>query len=648
MAHYYPFNKASRCLCLGALLLWGPMAAAQTPEAVRALFPDQEAVYLKYAKTVKLYLQDGEPLAETRQENEMMVLSEKNASRYSRYSVYHSGFNELLELEAYTKVPNGSKYTKVKVGDQKTSSSSSNSVFYDDVKETSFDFPALTQNAVTYLSYRQLNKNPRLLSQFAYFPGIPVINLSYTVTVPDEITIKYVVKNDPKGILQLTTEKKRNSTVYTWTAQQYSNPDEYGDAPNDLYFAPHVIVHIASYQTKAGTQPYLNSLDDLYKWNVAFTKELNKTEDPTLRRISDSLVAGKKTDTEKARAIYRWVQQNIKYVAFENGLEGFRPRQAADVCNKRYGDCKDMSSIITQMLRMVGIKAYYTWIGTRDIPYDYNDVPLPIVDNHMISAVELDGQWYFFDATNPHARFDMPPYSIQAKEALISLNENEYKVLRVPVMPAEKNWLEDSTYIQFTPEGVKGFETVNYHGYFGDDIYNTLLYRGEKDEEKRYVKSRMGKASNKFILGDYEIKRLNPAENIVNINAHFEIPGYGKKIGNEYYINLNLEKLFENQLIDTAKRKVPKMFQFLYQIKQHHVLTIPEGYRVSYQPPDYTTDNPFFAYAISYKVKGDKIVATQKAILKTLMLYPADFAAWNKYMQEIQAQYRETVSLERK
>lgn len=634
--------------CLGALLLLGNSAWAQTPEEVKALFPGQEAVYLQYTREVRLFMKDDEPLAESRQLNEMMVLSEKNASRYARYSVYHSGFNELLDLEAYTRVPNGSKYDKVKVGEKKTSSSSSNAVFYDDVKETSFDFPALTQNAITHLDYKIQYKNPRLLNQFYYAPAVPVLNLVYTVIVPDGMEIKYLVKNNEKGLLQLTTEKKKNSTVYRWSAQNYKNVDDYGDAPDELYFLPQVIVYIASYQSKAGTQSYLSTLDDLYKWNAGFTKELNKTEDPHLKKIADSLVTGKKTETDKARAIYRWVQQNIKYVAFENGLEGFRPRQAAEVCTKRYGDCKDMSSIITQMLRMVGIKAYYTWIGTRDIPYDYTEVPLPIVDNHMISAVQLDGQWHFFDGTDPNARFDMPPHSIQAKEALIALSETDYKVVRVPVMPAEKSWLVDSTFISFTADGVKGRETVNYHGYFGEEIYNSLMFRNQAEDTRLMVKTRMGKASNKFILGNYQINRLNPAENIVNISADFEIPGYGKKIGNEYYINLHLEKLLENQVIDTAKRKVPKMFPHLYHIKQYHILTIPDGYSVSYQPADFKVDNAFFTYKITYKQKQGKIIAAQEVTTKQLMLYPGDFAVWNKAMQDIQAQYRETVSLEKK
>jgi hypothetical protein len=474
-----------------------------------------------------------------------------------------------------------------------------------------------------------------------------VINGTYTVTVPNDIAIKYIVKNDSKGVFQFSSEKKRKETVYKWTVNNIKGDDDYGNAPGFRYFIPHIIVYVASYEGDGGTQNFLNSLDDLYKWNYSFTKELNTSQDEALKKIVDSLISGKTTETEKAKQIYSWVQQHIKYVAFEDGLEGFRPRQAGEVCNKRYGDCKDMSSIITQMLRMAGIKAYYTWIGTRILPYDYTDVPLPLVDNHMISVANINNEWVFFDGTDPHAKYNMPPSSIQNKQALIAINDKEYKVLRVPVTAADNNQITDTTVISFTADGVKGKENVTYTGYFAEDIYNALLYRDEK-ETKDFVKSRMGKASNKFILGQYNINKVSPENNVINIAADFDIPGYGKKLGNEYYINLNLEKLFENRLVDTAKRKVAIENEYKFNIKECHMLQIPEGYSVTYQPKDFSFENDLLALKITYRVANGKIISTQEYQNKKLIIETSDFAEWNKAAKAAAQQYKEQIVLEKK
>src|SRR6185369_12627115 len=160
----------------------------------------------------------------------------------------------------------------------------------------------------------------------------------------------------------------------------------------------------------------------------AFISKLENTKDETLKQLADSLIANVNTPREKATKIYQWVQANIKYIAFEDGLEGFVPRRAIDIYNHRFGDCKDMASILTALLQLSGLKAYFTWIGTRDIPYDYTDVPLPICDNHMIAALDVDTEWIFLDATDPNCIFGLPSSMIQGKQALISISKDDYKI----------------------------------------------------------------------------------------------------------------------------------------------------------------------------------------------------------------------------
>ena len=127
--------------------------------------------------------------------------------------------------------------------------------------------------------------------------------------------------------------------------------------------------------------------------------------------------------------IFNWVQDNIRYIAFEDGLGGFIPRDAASVCNKRYGDCKDMANLLFEMLNHAGIEAYRAWIGTRNRPYKYKEVPTPMVDNHMITAVIIDGETIFLDATDSYVPFGLPSAFTQTKEALLGIDENSYNIV---------------------------------------------------------------------------------------------------------------------------------------------------------------------------------------------------------------------------
>ena len=103
-------------------------------------------------------------------------------------------------------------------------------------------------------------------------------------------------------------------------------------------------------------------------------------------------------------------------------MGGFVPREAGLVCSRRFGDCKDMASILTEMNTAAGLTAYFTWIGTRDLPYKFTQVPLPLVSNHMICTIYLNGKYVFLDGTDPTCVFGLTPAGIQDKEAMISIS----------------------------------------------------------------------------------------------------------------------------------------------------------------------------------------------------------------------------------
>ena len=126
---------------------------AQTMEEIAARYPDEHAVVLNDEETINIFLKNGQPYAEIKNERTMLILDDKANGIYNSYSIYHGTFNKVSNIEAYTKVPSGNKFTKIKVTDIKTESASEGSVFYDDVKQTSFSFPSLVKGAETFLSY---------------------------------------------------------------------------------------------------------------------------------------------------------------------------------------------------------------------------------------------------------------------------------------------------------------------------------------------------------------------------------------------------------------------------------------------------------------------------------------------------------------
>lgn len=635
-----------KSLLAAAMLYLSLSATAQNLEEIKKVFPNENYIYTDYNRNLKIFMKDGVPVAETKMNISLLMLTDKNSNMMTGYSVYHSNYNKLTNLDVYTKIPNGKRFKEFKVKDIKASSSTSSSVFYDDGMESSFMFPGLTQYSTAHVDYSLFHKDAHLLTPFYIPAGIASLNSSFTVTVPDGIYINYKVQNDPDKKFIFSEEKQRNQTVYKWQIKNTEGEKRFYNAPDSRYYIPHVIIYITGYDLNKVRQPFLNDVKELYSWNYSFLKDLNKTGGGSIKPLVDSLIKFTSSDFEKAKAIYNWVQNHIKYIAFENEIEGFRPRQAEDVYLKRYGDCKDMSSLLTQMFTIAGLNAYYTWIGTRDIPYVYSELPSPIVDNHMISVLKIDNKWYFADGTNAFATLNLPPSFIQGKEALVAKNEKEFEIIKVPVASSKESVIVDSTFINITPNGINGYETVDYSGYFGEDVYRTIAYKNQKDLQT-YVKSRMGKASNKFILGDFKITPKDKSIQLINIKGDFEIPDYGKKAGNNYFINLNLEKLLEGYEVDTSQRNAPVENEYKFTIIQHHILNVPQEYKVSEVPANFEFDNEFIKYKITYKVTPSQVIATQELENKYLLINPSDFAAYNAAIKSAAKPLKEMVVLEK-
>jgi len=613
----------------------------QTFESIRKQFPDEKAVLLNRTLEYNIDLKDGKPYVESHEAQQIEYLLGSATTYMGGYSFYHSGFQQLIAYEAYTRTPDDKK---LKVSEFKTSTDKESFVFYDDVKETTFNFPAVEPGAVGNLQVSWHNTDPHLLSAY-YFTGyMPVVNSELKLTVAKDISLKYRLIGLDTSNISVTVESKHHNNIYTFLYKNCPADKRYPDAPNFSWYSPHVIFYIENYKDEKGAiVPYLSDADDLYRLNYGFIKTINNTINPQLKHIVDTLTANLTTQESKARSIYLWVQHNIKYVAFEDGMGGFVPRDAGLVCSRRFGDCKDMASILTEMLNAAGVPAYFTWIGTRDLPYKFSKEPLPLVSNHMICAIKLDNKFIFLDGTDPTCVFGMPSSAIQDKEAMIGISEKEYKILKIPAIDKNRNTVVDTTWLELTPNGLKGKVRKDLTGYLSMAMYGNLMYWSNRNINED-MKNEFERGSNKFKLDTFHVDR-KPTTDQISITAGFSLPDYAKKIGDEYYLNLNLFKFFEHEEIDYPKRKVPIEYSFKSTKKYVTLLKIPSGYKLGYLPQGKSFHNKVWGFDFRYEQKGNWIVLTQEFDNDNLMLTSDQFEAWNKVLENLLPLYKETLSL---
>ena len=369
----------------------------------------------------------------------MFFITENGARNYNDKSISYSSFSSIEEIKAMTLVPTKRKPQKIPVSEIEEKSVLSGGVFFDDRKEKSFSFPGAIPGSVGFCSYTESVKEPRFLGSFYFNSYLPVEKAFYSISFPESVKVNYILRGETDSDIKFERKSEKGVVTLTWEASEREELEFEDNAPDIRFTAPHVILFIEQIENDGEIKPILNGVEGLYAWYNDLTKDVNSSPDPELNKIVGELIADSKTDEEKVRSIFAWVQSNIKYIAFEDGLGGFVPREATDVFTKRYGDCKDMSSIIYEMLKAADLDASLTWIGTRDIPYSYEEVPTPAVDNHMIASIELGGQRIFLDATDEYVPFGWPTGFIQGKQALVGKGEQGFELVDVQVMPKDSS-----------------------------------------------------------------------------------------------------------------------------------------------------------------------------------------------------------------
>lgn len=610
-------------------------------------FPKEDVVYLEMSQHLDITIQ-GDSLRIRNNVKERAHYLTSNDLSMSREHIYYTSFSEIEDLKAFTEVPSGKKSKKVDVIDFQEKSATSDGVFFDDSKKMEFIFPGVMSGATTQMEYTEHIKDPRMLSSFFFNYYVPVLKAEYSVSFPAEVKVAYVLLGDNTDKIKFKESKQSNgSTIYTWTAENLPKLKFEGNAPSRSYFDPHIILHITTANLGGTEQPILRNTDDLYAWYYSLVKSINPKGEEELKTIVDDIVKGKNTQREKAEAIFKWVQNNINYIAFEDGMGGFVPRNAIDVCTKKYGDCKDMANLLTQMLNLGGLNARMTWIGTRSKPYSYKMVPTPMVDNHMITALFLDGDTLFLDATGKYQTIDLPTDMIQGKEALIGIDANTYVIKRVPIIALEANKVIDSVYLAISGSDLKGTGKAIWTGYPKvDAAYG--YYKKDKADDQMFVTALITKGNNKFKTDKFTMNNPLDATTPLVIEYECTIPDYIKSVAGKYYVGFNMDKMLNTQPIDKAKRTYSLEFDYKIDNNLITTLVIPEGYEVEYIPTSVEFKNDKFGFKIIYSRSGNEVKQVKRVYINTLMLEPTQFDQWNEFLNQLNKAYKETLVITKK
>ena len=595
-------------------------------------FPKDEIAALQYISNYYFELPKGSKQLTVRQHE----FSEVIALQANTSFVMRSYFNDNSAIESYSlRQKNGKSLQH----DKFCGHYSQGEIFYSDAQLCAYRFSLPIPGQVARYESTKRYHDPKYLTHVFFHYESPVEQREIRIHVPQWATVELLEINFDGYAIDKSTSSENGITTYTYKTKSLEAFPKDEHVPGHLHFIPHILILTKKYDYNNNSITVLSSTSDLYAWYTSLTGQLNSKRSE-LEPLVKEIIKDLKTDEEKIKAIYYWVQDNIKYIAFEDGIAGFKPAEAHDVYYKRYGDCKGMANLVKELLQIAGYDARLTWVGTDRIPYSYA-IPSLAVDNHMICSVFDKGKHYLLDPTESFSSFGAISERIQGKQVMIEDGE-KFIIKGIPsVMPdhytQESYWEYHISENEMAGKGKSIFNGEN------KKFVLVAINQIKNEDKNRFFRKLLAGTGNPDFLTIQEhsvFDRERPLQISFNVSPRNQYNKFNKEI----YIDLDFSDDFKNLSLEKT-RKVPYKFSSKVNQKTTAELIIPDKHKLTHIPNPVTIKSEHFEFELKYQVKDNKLLYSKLIKINNNVLPVAAFESWNNAIDQLKKFYDDQVIL---
>lgn len=305
---------------------------------------------------------------------------------------------EVLVYDAF-----GNKIKKIKKNDFRDVSAVEGGTLYSDSRVKYLEYTPIDYPYTIAFTSEITTGNTAFIPLFTpiddYFVSIE--SSSYEISYPTDITIRKKEKN----IENIDLDKEDAAGRLFFKAKNLAalKPEEYSPSFGEI--TPKVLL-AANEFTYEGVSAKAVDWNDFGKW--VYLDLIENTIDlpeSTAVYIQD-LVKDEKTDIDKAKKIYQYVQDKVRYISVQVGIGGWKPFNASEVDRLSYGDCKGLTNYTMALLKAVGINSNFTLLfagnSQRNIEKDFTIMQA----NHAILSIpQTDKEDIWLECTSQKLPF---------------------------------------------------------------------------------------------------------------------------------------------------------------------------------------------------------------------------------------------------
>ncbi|MDO3627025.1 DUF3857 domain-containing transglutaminase family protein [Mucilaginibacter sp. BT774] len=347
-----------------------------------------------------------------------------------------------------------------------------------------------------------------------------------------------------------------------------------------------------------------------------------------IKKMTDTI----KTEKEKVKFLYKYMQQNMRYVGIQLGIGGYKPFPASFVDEKKYGDCKALSNYMQALLKAVDIPSYYALIRaganeeSADLDFPFNNF------THAILCVPLKKDTVWLECTSRTQLFGELGSFTENRNALL-ITEDGGKLVNTPRSTPQENQFNSEVRIELQPDGgakahVKVLSTGGYRDMF-------IGFTAEKlDEQKefllRYFKMKQPSS--------FDFKTSPDKAEINELSMDLEYDKFCDVLaGDKQFYRPRVFDLWALTVPILEKRRTD--FYFDHPMEKSCVTTIdiPAGFEVEALPVNAALKFTYGNYELNYAYNKEKnqVVSTAKFVLNNQVIPAGKYTEMQQYMDAV-------------
>lgn len=576
----------------------GSPAPADAADPVADSFPDQPYV-VERARTTYRFREDGTGRRVFRAR--IRLQSEAGVQALGQLAFpYSAAFEELTVDHVRIVKPDG---REVEAGEEHLHDRSSvvgaRAPVYSDARLVHVSVPALRPGDVLEVKVTKRRVEPVVPGHFTvedvFWTGAPVLKEVIEVDAPAGRELHVGGGEDGPDV-----SRNGDRRVYRWTHRVLDPEATDASSVRDIV-------------TRARRRPDVlaSTFSDWRAMASWYASTASPSESPTerIRALGDSLAAGLASDRAVARALYRYVAQEIRYVAVHLGAARYRPHPAADVLRNGYGDCKDKHALLASLLRSQGLEARPALIhSVRDELVE--GVPTRGQFDHVVTVLELDGERIWLDATTGVGPFAYLPANLRGKRALVAKEGPSGGLVRTPEEPAVPNREVLDVRGRVHPDGrlVARFR-LEVRGDPGV-VMRTVFRRVPRARREEAVGRILGSTGVPGEVVELEISDVGATSEPLVLEARLEEEGWVAVDSGAAAVSPPLPAPQLPEAGDGEDDEAPRLGGPMT-VRYRAALRVPEGATLDL-PEAVSLERPWARYESSFAASGDSLVAERR------------------------------------